>query len=141
LRLAEILAPHALTTHFKNYRFIRTAEGLGLQNGGLGEGEIDLAAIAGILARYNPDINLNIEVHSQFAPFKLNILSPSYWATHVAAPADGLAWYLAKAWQKPMLEPWPVNLPDGPAAWQREAEDVRASIGWARCELAQYLTA
>ena len=46
LRLAGILAPHALTTHFKNYRIIRTAEGLALENCALGDGDIDLAAIA-----------------------------------------------------------------------------------------------
>ncbi len=139
-RLAEILAPHALTTHFKNYRIIRTAEGLALLNGPLGDGDIDLLAIAAALAKYNPEINLNIEIHSQFAPFKLDILTPAYWACHSSQPADGLAWYLAKAWERPLLEPWPENLPDGAAAWQREAEDVRSSIRWARRELAQYLT-
>jgi sugar phosphate isomerase/epimerase len=140
VRLAEILAPHALTTHFKNYRIIRTAEGLGLQNGGLGDGDIDLPAIAATLAKYHPDINLNIEIHSQFAPFKLNVLDPAYWVCHRSQPADGLAWYLAKAWNRPMLDPWPENLPDGPAAWRREAEDIRSSIRWARRELAQFLT-
>jgi sugar phosphate isomerase/epimerase len=141
VRLAEILSPHALTTHFKNYRIIRTGEGLALQNGALGEGDIDLPAIAATLAKYKPDINLNIEIHSQFAPFKLNILAPSYWAGHSSQPADGLAWYLAKAWDRPLLEPWPQNLPDGPAAWNRESDDLRSSIRWARRELAEFLTA
>ena len=31
-------------------------------------------AIAELLAKYNPAINLNIEIHSQFAPFRLDIL-------------------------------------------------------------------
>jgi 3-oxoisoapionate decarboxylase len=141
LRLAEILAPHALTTHFKNYRIIRTGAGLALQNGALGDGDIDLPAIAATLARHNPEINLNIEIHSQFAPFTLNVLDPGYWTRHPAPPADGLAWYLAKAWRREMLDPWPNNLPDGATAWQREVEDIHASIGWARRELAQYLTA
>jgi sugar phosphate isomerase/epimerase len=140
LRLAEILAPHALTTHFKNYRIIRSGEGLALQNGTLGDGDIDLSAIAAILAKYNPGINLNIEIHSQFASFKLDILTAAYWACHCSQPADGLAWYLAKAWNRPRLEPWPENLPDGAAAWQRAADDIRSSIRWARRELAQYLT-
>jgi 3-oxoisoapionate decarboxylase len=140
VRLAEILAPHALTTHFKNYRIIRTGEGLALQNGGLGDGDIDLSAIAATLAKYNPEINLNIEIHSQFAPFKLNILSPSFWARHPSPPADGLAWYLAKAWARELLDPWPENPADGPAAWQRETEDIRSSICWARRALGQYLT-
>jgi len=140
LRLAEILAPHALTTHFKNYRIIRTGEGLALQNGSL-DGDIDLPAIAAMLAKCNPHINLNIEIHSQWAPFKLNMLSPAFWVKHPAPPADGLAWYLAKAWDRSPLEPWPENLPDGATAWHREAEDIRSSIRWARRELAQHLTA
>jgi 3-oxoisoapionate decarboxylase len=141
LRLAEILAPYALTTHFKNYRIIRTGEGLALENCALGEGEIDLPAIAATLAKYNPEINLNIEIHTQWAPFKLDVLSPAYWAQHPAPPADGFAWYLAKAWGKAPLHPWPDNLPDGATSWRREAEDIRSSIHWARRELAQYLTA
>jgi 3-oxoisoapionate decarboxylase len=141
LRLAEILAPYALTTHFKNYRILRSGEGLALENCGLGDGDIDLPAIATTLAKYNPQINLNIEIHTQFAPFKLNVLDPAYWARHPSPPGDGLSLYLAKAWSKPLLAPWPDNLPDGAASWNREAEDLRLSIAWARRELADFLTA
>jgi 3-oxoisoapionate decarboxylase len=139
LRLAEILAPHALTTHFKNYRIIRTQEGLALENGALGDGEIDLPAIAEMLAKHNPAINLNIEIHSQFAPFRLDMLTPGYWTRHPSPPADGFSWYLEKAWTKPPLDSWPDNLPDGPVAWQREAEDLRSSVRWARHELGNLL--
>ena len=98
LRLAEIMAPHALTTHFKNYRVLRTPNGLALANGSLGEGDIDQVAIAELLMKHNPEINLNIEIHSQFAPFPLDILRRAYWSRHPAPPGDGLAWYLEKAW-------------------------------------------
>ena len=69
LRLAGIVAPYALTTHYKNYRIIRTREGLALENCALGDGEIDIVAIAELLAKHNPQINLNIEIHAQYAPF------------------------------------------------------------------------
>jgi 3-oxoisoapionate decarboxylase len=141
LRLAEILAPFALTTHFKNYRIIRTGEGLALENCDLGEGDIDLCAIAAMLALHNPEINLNIEIHSQFAPFKLSILDPGYWTRHPAPPGDGLSWYLAKAFDRPFLDPWPDNLPDGAAAWNRENEDIRSSVHWIRRKLGHLLTA
>ena len=106
----------------------------------LGDGEIDVAAIARLLAKHNPQINLNIEIHTQFAPFRLDILKPAYWTRHPSPPGDGLAWYLAKAWGKTRLDPWPASLPDGPAAWQREADDIRASVRWAKHELADVLT-
>jgi 3-oxoisoapionate decarboxylase len=141
IRLAEILAPHAWTTHFKNYRLIRSNVGLALENCALDDGEIDLPAIAETLAKRNPEINLNIEIHSQFAPFRLDVLSPGYWTRHPSPPGDGLCWYLAKAWSKSPLDPLPDNLPDGPASWQREAEDLRKSIDWARRKLGHLLTA
>ena len=76
LRLAEILAPRAWTTHYKNYRIIRTRDGLALENCALDEGEIDIVAIAELLAKHNPQINLNIEIHEQYAPFRMDILRP-----------------------------------------------------------------
>ena len=138
-RLAEILAPYALTTHFKNYRVVRGRDGLGLENCALGDGEIDIVAIAETLARRNPAINLNIELHSQFAPFRLDVLRPAYWRRHPPPPGDGLAWYLEKAWQKPLLDPWPESLPDGPKAWERELADLTASVRWAKEALAERL--
>jgi sugar phosphate isomerase/epimerase len=140
LRLAEILAPHAVTTHLKSYRIIPTEQGLALENCPLGDGEIDVAAIARLLAKHNPKLNLNLEVHTQFAPVRLDILKPAFWTRHPAPPGDGLAWYLAKAWGKTRPDPWPVSLPDGPAAWQRESDDIRASVRWAKRELADVLT-
>ena len=52
----------------------------------VGAGEIDVASIVRILAEHNPEINLNIEVHSQFAPFTLNILKEDFFETHASPP-------------------------------------------------------
>jgi sugar phosphate isomerase/epimerase len=139
LRLAGILAPHALTTHFKSYRILRTPQGLALENCALGEGEIDLPAIAELLAKYNPQINLNIEIHSQFAPFRLDVLDRAFWTRHPSPPGDGLAWYLEKSWNKDYLDPWPENLADGKAAWNREEKDIRESVAWVRKTLSHLL--
>ncbi len=131
-RLTEIVAPYALTAHFKNYRIVRSHDGLALENCALGDGDIDIVAIAECLAGRNPSINLNIELHTQFAPFRLDILRPAFWRRHPSPPGDGLAWYLEKAWHKPPLDPWPENLPDGPRAWERELADLKASVRWAK---------
>ena len=141
LRLAGIMAPYALTTHFKNYRILRTNNGLALESCALGDGEIDIAAIARLLADHNPQINLNIEIHSQFAPFKLDVLNETFFRRHVAPPGDGLAWYLRKSWGKDIPEAHPADLADGEESWNLELEHLRQSIGWAKQELAAILSA
>jgi len=139
LRLAGIMAPFALTTHYKNYRIIRTRSGLALENCWLGDGDIDVGAIARLLGQHDPDIHLNIEVHSQFAPFKLNILEDGFFVRHPAPPGDGLAWYLAKSWDKPLPIVEPASLPDGPEAWKLEREHIELSVRWAKEKLADVL--
>ncbi len=140
LRLARIMAPYALTTHFKNYRVLRTSTGLALENCDLAGGEIDLVAIAQTLARWNPQIHLNIEIHSQFAPFKLDILEETFFQRHPAPPGDGLAWYLKQSWTKPMLAEHPANLADGPQSWALELEHLKASVRWAQEKLRPLLS-
>jgi 3-oxoisoapionate decarboxylase len=135
LRLAGIMAPYALTTHFKNYRIVRTPSGLALENCSLGEGEIDLAAIARLLAEHNPEVNLNIEIHSQFAPFTLDVLEPAFFQRHPSPPGDGLAWYLEKAWEKPILQSLPDSIADGEPSWHLEREHLEVSARWAREQL------
>jgi len=138
-RLANIMAPHALATHYKNYRIIRTEKGLALENSSLGEGDIDIVSIAQILAEHNPNISFNIEIHSQFAPFKLNILDKEFWETHPAPPGDGLSWYLKKSWEKEILSSYPADLPDGKASWELEYEHLKHSISWAKGKLSDIL--
>jgi sugar phosphate isomerase/epimerase len=139
LRLAGILAPHAWTTHFKDYRIRRTLAGLALENCPLGAGDIPLPALAELLGRHHPQINLNIESHSQFAPFRLDVLDRGYWSRHPSPPGDGLAWYLEKAWTREFFDPWPDNLPDGPQAWELEKQELERSVRWARKTLAHLL--
>ena len=140
LRLARMMAPHALTTHYKNYEILRTKRGLALGNGALGQGEIDVVAIAEILAEHHPEANINIEIHSQFAPFKLNILDQTYFQRHPAPPGDGLAWYLSKSWAKEVPETEPENLADGIESWELEYEHIKSSVHWAREKLAHLLS-
>lgn len=140
LRLARIMVPFTWTTHFKNYRIVRTAKGLALENCALGDGEIDVRAIAEMVAERRPEVNLNLEVHSQFAPFTLDILDPTYFHRHPAPPGDGLAWYLEKAWRKPIPPAPPANLPDGRESWELEFEHLQRSIQWARRSLGHVLS-
>lgn len=137
--LAKMMAPHALTAHYKDYSILRTAEGLALGNCALGDGDLDIAAIAETLAEHRPDIRLNIEIHSQFAPFRLDILDETFFVRHPSPPGSGLTWYLEKAWQRDIQE-LPDNLDDGEASWAVEYEHVKRSATWARERLAHVLS-
>jgi sugar phosphate isomerase/epimerase len=139
LRLAGIMAPYALTTHFKDYRILRTSKGLALENCAVGDGDIGVAAIARLLVEKNPTINLNIEIHSQWNYFTLNILEDGYFTRHPAPPGDGLAWFLAKSWQRPITTDPFTALSDGPQSWKLERDHVERSIRWTREELASLL--
>ena len=132
LRLANIMAPHAVTTHFKNYQILRTPAGLALGNCALGEGDIDLVSIARLLAQHNPAINLNIEIHSQYAPFRLDIFDEQFFVRHPSPPGDGLAWYLKKSWEKPLAAADAAGLSDGPSSWVLELDHLKRSIRWAK---------
>ncbi len=140
LKLAKIMAPYAWTTHYKNYRIIRTKNGLALENCALGDGEIDIVAIAETLAEHNPDINLNIEIHSEWAPFTLNIFDDDFFQTHVSPPGEGLAWYLEKSWEKDLPETWPSDIPPGEEAWKVELDHLKRSISWAKENLSHLLS-
>lgn len=140
LRLAAMLTPHALSTHFKDYRILRTSRGLALGNCALGDGDLDLVALARLLASHDESIHLNIEIHSQFAPFRLDILDQAFWSRHRAPPGDGLAWYLEKSWpQERWLARWPENLSDGAESWNVEREHLERSVAWAQHALASVL--
>lgn len=141
LRLAQIMAPHAVTAHLKNYRIIRTAAGLALENCALGEGDIDVVSVAEILARHRPELNLNLEIHSQFAPFRLDVFDETFAARHPSPPGDGLAWYFKKALEKDGVPAFPVAPSDGQEAWRLEYEHLRFSAQWAREKLSHVLIA
>ena len=140
LRLARIMAPYSFTTHFKNYRIVRTPQGLALENCALGDGEIDVVAIAETLAEHHPEANINIEIHSQFAPFTLNLFEEGFFQRHPSPPGDGLAWYLSQSWEKAIPSEQPDNLPDGSESWKLEYEHIKQSVRWAKEKLAHILS-
>ena len=97
-------------------------------------------AIAEMLAERNPAINLNIEIHSQFAPFRLDILDRRFGRGIPSPPGDGLAWYLEKAWHKPLAGPVagkPARRRARPGSG--EQDDLRQSVRWAKTALGELL--
>lgn len=140
LRVAAIMAPHALTAHLKNYRIVRGACGLALENGPVGEGDIEVVSIAAALAKWRPDLALNIEIHSQWAPFRLDVFDEAFHTRHPPPPGDGLAWYFARALEKDDAGPKVFeNLPDGQQTWELECKHLELSAEWARANLSHLL--
>ncbi len=140
IRLAKIMAPYALAIHYKNYQIIRTKNGIALQNCSLPQGEIDIISIAKILYEHNPDINISIEIHSQWAPFRLNIFDEDFFEKHESPPGDGLKWYLEKSWNKEIVENLRADMPDGEESWKLEYEQLKDSIRWAKENLSSLLS-
>ena len=98
-----------------------------------------MVSIAEALAEHQPELRLNIEIHSQFAPFRLDILEETFFARHPSPPGSGLAWYLQKAWERDIQE-LPSDLESGKESWPVEYEHLKLSVGWARERLAHVLS-
>ncbi len=101
LRLAGIMAPHALTTHFKNYRVIRTRRAWPWRTAPWATARSTWWPSPRSWPAHNPQINLNIEIHSQFAPFRLDILEETYFQRHPRRRAT--AW--PGTWKSPGPSP------------------------------------
>ena len=102
--------------------------------------EIDIISIAKILYEHNPDINISIEIHSQWAPFRLNIFGEDFFEKHESPPSDGLKWYLEKSWNKEIVENLRADMPDGEESWKLEYEQLKDSIRWAKENLSSLLS-
>ena len=120
LRLAEIMAPYALTTHFKNYRVDPHAAGSG--PGELRAGRRrhrsggDRRDARPIQSRDQPE-------HRD--PFAVRAVSAGHPGAGLLGPSPVAAgrragWYLEKSWTGTILPTPPANLPDGPESWELE---------------------
>jgi sugar phosphate isomerase/epimerase len=133
----EQLAPHALTTHFKDVDLREYKEGFLLAEVPLGTGVLDLPRVARTLRAHQPDIRLNLEMITR-DPLKVPCLTPNYWATFEDLPGRFLAATLTLARQRGSREPLPT-VSDRTSDDQLRLEDdnIARSLAYAR----QYLAA
>ena len=71
----------------------------------------DDVAFTQILAKHHPETNINIEIHSQFAPFTLNLFEEGFFQRHPSPPGDGFRVQRAQAPVRDVvtgssLDPW-----------------------------------
>ena len=80
-------------------------------NCALGDGEIDIVRIAEILGRHNPQITINIEIHPQYGPFRLDLFDKTFFTRHAPPPGDGLVWYLSRHGRRKSFRRFPPVSP------------------------------
>jgi sugar phosphate isomerase/epimerase len=76
-------APRTRTCHLKDWRLIRSADGLVVRSCALGEGVVDLPAALATLARSAPcpeELHLNIEAPQEY--LALNLFTSEFWRHH-----------------------------------------------------------
>lgn len=130
---AEILAPYIVTTHLRDTRVWATDNGAMAQWAPVGDGDVDLARIVGIVREHAPDSVLDLEIITGVAPAALPYLDPAstFWTIYPDMPARDFARFVAIAQRgnpEPLdqlcLEPgvWapPVDQIDAFRAQQRE---------------------
>jgi 3-oxoisoapionate decarboxylase len=128
----EILAPHVMTTHFKDMGVEEYADGFLLAEVPLGSGFLDLAKIIATVRRARPEVRLNLEMITR-DPLKIPCLTPKYWMTLESTPgrrlAEMLALVRAKAGKNPLPRVGDLTKDD---QLMREDENVRKSLGYAK---------
>ena len=124
-----------MTTHYKNYRIIRTRDGLALENCALGDGDIDVVGHRRAAGEAQPADQPEHRNPLAIRPFPARRVAARPSGRGIPSPpGDGLAWYLEKSWTKAPLEPWPDNLADGAKAWERIEDRATSaqSVRWAQ---------
>lgn len=128
---AELLAPHAFTTHLKDMGVEEYADGFLLAEVPLGAGFLDLPKLVAVMRKANPKVRLNLEMITR-DPLRIPVLTPKYWATLEAVPARRLAEMLALV--RAMAGKQPLPRVSGLAKDEQlrcEEDNVRTSLRYA----------
>ena len=106
LRLAEIMAPPRLDDALQELPNHPHPDGLALENCALGDGDIDLAAIAELLGEAQSADQPEHRNSLASSPLSAGRLEPGLSGRGIRSPpGDGLAWYLAKGVAKAPPDP------------------------------------
>lgn len=135
MHVVEKLAPHAVSTHFKDMGVAEYPDGFLLSEVVLGDGFLDLHRMIDIIHRARPKTKFNLEMITR-DPLKIPCLTDKYWATF--PDRDGL--YLARtlrlvrdhAPKQPL--PRPASLPLGERL-KVEEDNVKQCLSYAAAQL------
>ena len=127
----EKLAPHAVTTHFKDMAVKEYPEGFLLSEAPLGGGILDLPWVADVIRKARPRAHLSLEMITR-DPLKIPCLTDKYWVTF----PERRSVYLHRALALVRGNPPQASLPhvsglDEPARRQAEEDNVKRSLAYA----------
>lgn len=96
---AEVLAPYVVTSHVRDTRVWATPTGAMTQWVPLGQGDVDLARIVGILREKAPNPAIDLEIITGSDPKAIDYLNPhdSYWSMYPDLLARDFARFVALA--------------------------------------------
>jgi len=124
-------APWAKSVHLKDQALKLYKDGFLLGDTPLGRGSLDLKQMVDILRKEKPNIRFTLELITR-DPLKVPCLTERYWATFPDLPARELARTLRFVRQRQRDQLMYVSQLDAAQRAQREAENVRASLDFAR---------
>jgi 3-oxoisoapionate decarboxylase len=116
------LAPHAVTTHFKDVAAKEYAEGFLLSEVLLGRGILDLAGAVECIRQARPRARLNLEMITR-DPLRVPCHTEQYWVTFPERSRDDLARTLTLVRGHPPVEPLPYVSGLEEAVRRRQEED------------------
>jgi len=129
------LAPHAVTTHFKDVAAKEYTEGFLLSEVPLGRGLLDLAWAIECIRQARPRARLNLEMITR-DPLRVPCLTDQYCVTFPERGREDLARTLALVRTHPPAEPLPYTSGLEEAARRRQEEDnVKQCLAYARDKL------
>ena len=126
----EILAPFALSVHFKDMAAQPDAEGFLLSEVPLGTGMLDLPRMVAALRKANPAIVFNLEMATR-DPLRIPCLTEDYFATFPERKAKNLDAAMQRVRVNPPKQPPPIvsSKPTAQVLAEEEANN-RQGLGW-----------
>ncbi len=131
LAVVEAYAPWAFSVHLKDMAVQEYEEGFLLAEVPLGEGVLDLPKVVQTLRRHHPEAHFLLEMMTR-DPLKVPCLTEKYWAAMGDVPGANLARTLRLARTRgkqdlPRVSHLPLD-----EQYQREDENVKKCLAWAR---------
>jgi 3-oxoisoapionate decarboxylase len=95
----EILGPYTISSHVRDTRVWAVADGALVQWVPMGQGDVDMRRIVGILAKEAPNAPIDLEIITGSPPKSIPYLDPAsdYWEMYPAMPARDFARFVALA--------------------------------------------